>query len=157
MKQFARRKVITYRWWRDGDLEIVPEHVGALKESAEARIAEMAAQGYGSGELCDNITMADDDPEDGVEYSGRWKVEERTGTPDGDEAEKAFLQYISDRGFDPAVDVCPVESGEFLFTDGDALDLVPEFINEHPEYGGCLDRLEYVAGDVGQISTFARQ
>ena len=72
MKQIERSKTITYRWWRDG--EIKPEHIPALEERADERIVEMTAQGYTSGELNDNIRMTDDDPEDGVEYTGWWEI-----------------------------------------------------------------------------------
>ncbi len=74
MKQIERSKTITYRWWRDGETEIKPEHIAALEERADDRIAEMTGQGYTSGELNDNIRMTDDDPEDGVEYTGWWEV-----------------------------------------------------------------------------------
>ena len=78
MKQIERSRTVAYRWWRDGENEIKPEHIEALEESAEGRIAEMTGQGYSSGELKDNIRMTDDDPEDGVEYTGWWEV----STPD---------------------------------------------------------------------------
>lgn len=68
-----RKILITYRWWRDGD-NIKPEHIEALEERAEDRIRELMAQGYTSGELIDNIHMTDDDPEDGVEYTGWWEM-----------------------------------------------------------------------------------
>ena len=76
MQQIERSKTITYtyRWWRDGENEIKPEHIEALEERADERIAEMMGKGYTSGELYDNIHMTDDDPEDGVEYSGWWDV-----------------------------------------------------------------------------------
>ena len=74
MKQIERSKTITYRWWRDSENEIKPEHVAALEERADERIAEMMAQGYTGGELNDNIHMTEDDPEDGVEYKGWWEV-----------------------------------------------------------------------------------
>jgi hypothetical protein len=73
-QQIERSKLITYFWRREGDNEIKPEHVEALEERANERIAEMIGQGYTSGELNDNIRMTDDDPEDGVEYSGWWEV-----------------------------------------------------------------------------------
>jgi len=74
MKQIERSKVITYRWWRSNKQEIKPEHVEALEETADDRIAEMLNEGCTSGELNDNIHMTDDDPEDGVEYTGWWEV-----------------------------------------------------------------------------------
>jgi len=51
-----------------------PGHIEALEESAWTRIIEMAELGCTSGELNDNIHMTDDDPEDGVEYSGWWEL-----------------------------------------------------------------------------------
>ena len=74
MQQIERSKLITYRWWRDGENEIKSEHIPSLEERADECIAEMMAQGYTSGELNDNIYMTDDDHEDGVEYSGWWEV-----------------------------------------------------------------------------------
>ncbi len=76
MKQIEIKKVITYRWWRDGDDEIKPEHAQALEERADDRIVEMMKEGYTSGELRDNIRMTDEDPEDGIEYQGWWEVKE---------------------------------------------------------------------------------
>lgn len=67
-------KLISYRWWNSDKTEIKPEHVQALEESAENRIFEMIQDGWGSGELNDNIHMTDDDPEDGVDYSGWWSI-----------------------------------------------------------------------------------
>ncbi len=74
MIQIERTKVVTYRWWRDGGGAVKPEHVPALEERADERIAEMMAEGYTSGELLDNIHMAEDDPEDGVAYRGWWEL-----------------------------------------------------------------------------------
>lgn len=74
MHQIERNKLITYRWWRDGEHEIKPEHIPALEETAEAHIAAMMAKGYHSGELNDSIHMTDEDPEDGVEYTGWWET-----------------------------------------------------------------------------------
>ena len=74
MKQLERRKLITYRWWRNDTFDITPEHIPALEERADERIAAMAAQGYTSGELYDDICMLDGDPEEGVEYTGWWET-----------------------------------------------------------------------------------
>jgi hypothetical protein len=73
MEQIERKKLITYRWWRN-EGEIKPEHIPALEERADDRIAEMLKEGYTSGELNDHIRMTDDDPEDGVEYQGWWEL-----------------------------------------------------------------------------------
>lgn len=72
LDQIERKITITFRWWNpDG---VKQEHVEALEESAWTRINEMAKDGYTSGELYDNIRMTDDDPEDGVEYTGWWEM-----------------------------------------------------------------------------------
>ena len=91
MEHIERSKLMTYRWWRDGKNEIKPEHIPALEERADECIAEMMAQGYTSGELNDNIHMTDDDPEDGVEYTGWWEISEsnvKVRDADQKEAEK---------------------------------------------------------------------
>jgi hypothetical protein len=75
MLEIERSKTITYRWWRSGRYEeIISEHIPALEESAEDRIAKMMTEGYTSGELRDNIHMTDDDPDDGVVYIGWWEI-----------------------------------------------------------------------------------
>jgi hypothetical protein len=75
MKQLERISTITYRWWRsDSTSDIDQKHIEALEEAAEARIREMTGEGYRAGELSDNVRMTDDDPEDGVEYSGWWEI-----------------------------------------------------------------------------------
>lgn len=73
--QVEREVRIAYRWWRPGKKLVKPEHVEALEEAAMDRIREQMAEGCTSGELNDNIRMTDDDPEDGVEYSGHWEVQ----------------------------------------------------------------------------------
>lgn len=74
MQQIERSRTITYRWWRGDDKEIREEHVSLLEEGADNRIHEMIAKGYTCGELNDNIYIDDDDPKDGVEYRGWWKM-----------------------------------------------------------------------------------
>lgn len=86
MKEIKRSQLISYRWWRGGENEIKPEHIEALEERADERIAEMMAQGYTSGELNDHIHMTDDDPEDGVEYRGWWDVSESMPKPNPNES-----------------------------------------------------------------------
>ena len=73
MKKITRTIKISYRWWRDNKKAIIPEHVGALEESAEDKIFEMLEEGFSCGELRDNIHMLDKDPEDGIEYNGYWE------------------------------------------------------------------------------------
>jgi len=72
MKQIERTKTITYRWWTDGDIN--PDHIEALEESAEDRIFEMIHKNFVGGELHEEICDDEDNPEDGVEYSGWWEV-----------------------------------------------------------------------------------
>jgi hypothetical protein len=76
MKQMERKIEITYRWWRTDKKTIKTAHVEALEEAAMDRIKKMMGEDYTSGELCDNIHMTDDDPEDGVGYSGWWEVKQ---------------------------------------------------------------------------------
>jgi len=77
MKRITRSKEITYNWWRDDGKDIVPEHVGALEESAECRISEMMKADCMCGELIDNIYMTDNDSEDGIDYRGYWEIKEK--------------------------------------------------------------------------------
>lgn len=74
MKQLEIKKVVTIRWWRSTG-EVLPEHAEALEEAGWKRANEMAAEGYTSGELNENIRMTDNDPEDGVEYRGWWEMD----------------------------------------------------------------------------------
>jgi len=76
-----KKIIITYRWWRDEEGEILDHHKEALEESAEKRINEMRVEGYTSGELCDNVFMHDTDiekGEEGISYSGWWEVTAET-------------------------------------------------------------------------------
>lgn len=68
------KKQITINWSRTDGKPIKEEHQEALEESGFKRAGEMIDQGYLSGELQDNIRMTDDDPEDGIYYSGYWEV-----------------------------------------------------------------------------------
>ncbi|MCK5610450.1 hypothetical protein KAR91_51735 [Candidatus Pacearchaeota archaeon] len=74
MKTFERKTEISYNWRRVNDEDIIPEHVEALEEAAQNRIAEMLNQGFTSGELLDTIHMTHSDPENGVEYHGWWET-----------------------------------------------------------------------------------
>jgi hypothetical protein len=76
MTQFECTRTLTYRWWRDDKQSINFAHIHALAESADKHMFDMMAKGYTSGELIDNIRMTDDDPPEGVEYSGYWEVVE---------------------------------------------------------------------------------
>lgn len=69
---------ISYEWWRDDGKEIKPSHILALDESALNRIHEMRNEGFTSGELLDNITMDEEDGEDGISYSGWWNTKIET-------------------------------------------------------------------------------
>lgn len=72
------KKQITINWWTDSG-DIKDSHLKALEEAGFNRAFEMVQQGYTSGELSDNIRMDDDDPEDGIQYSGHWEL---TDVPD---------------------------------------------------------------------------
>lgn len=72
MKQLERKAEVSYNWWRDDGEEIKQSHIEALEEAAEERIAKMRTDGFTSGELNDNISMDDEDGEDGISYSGWW-------------------------------------------------------------------------------------
>ena len=69
-----REIIISYNWSADDNRIIKFDHQEALEESAMNRIIEMMKEGYTSGELIDNISMDDEDGEDGVDYSGWWSV-----------------------------------------------------------------------------------
>ena len=73
MKRLEREHITNYRWWRPNGEDIRPEHVGALDGAAMARVAEMTAKGYTSGELYEEVRVDDNDG-DGVTYRGRWAV-----------------------------------------------------------------------------------
>ena len=81
------------QWWEDGqssDYPIKESHRGALIETARDQISRRilnldAPRPHPSrdwdiypreGHLFDNILMDDDDPEDGVSYTGKWRVTE---------------------------------------------------------------------------------
>lgn len=70
---------ISYEWREalSGSLDIQnKDHIQALHESAEDQIREaFSKQEKKHGELKDNIYMGGDDPEDGVDYIGSWRVE----------------------------------------------------------------------------------
>ncbi len=72
MKQLEATRTQTYNWWRNDGEDIQPNHVEALKEEAEHRIASMTPQGFTSGELNSSIRISDEDGDDGVEYRGWW-------------------------------------------------------------------------------------
>ena len=70
IKKIKRTITTTYEWWNDGDIK--PEHIEALEEHAIEHIYTMTEEGYTCGDLNVNIYMTDDDPDDGVDYSGWW-------------------------------------------------------------------------------------
>lgn len=76
-----KKITITYRWWKDDrkdKKQIKPTHQEALEESAMERINSLMKEGYTSGELNDNITMDDEDGNDGVSYTGWWEMTTET-------------------------------------------------------------------------------
>jgi hypothetical protein len=89
-----RNQLITYYFNRN-DGEVIPSaHIEELEEVAHRRIFEMIQKGYHSGELFENISLTDDDPEDGVEYSGWWDVEEIEPKEDETEVPASPSVYI---------------------------------------------------------------
>jgi hypothetical protein len=77
---------ISFEWWTDDhgwtddhdNEEIKQNHAEALEETAMEKIISMMKEGFTSGELEDNINMDDDDPEEGVGYSGWWSLKWKT-------------------------------------------------------------------------------
>ena len=63
-----------YYWKANTNSGVIrPEHIDALTEDAEDRIAHMVKEGYERGELHTYVKIDDADGEDGVSYSGFWK------------------------------------------------------------------------------------
>lgn len=71
---------ISTEWWNSNDpkLEIKLSHREILEEEGIRRVVEMMNDGYTSGELIHNITLDEDDTEDGIEYSGFWSITTKT-------------------------------------------------------------------------------
>lgn len=72
-----REQKITINWWMptaNSNEEVPAEYEEALAESGFARAWEMAAEGFSSGELSDNVRIHDE-PEDGIEFLGSWEIE----------------------------------------------------------------------------------
>lgn len=67
---------LNYEWWNSEHPQksIKESHREALEESAEDRIIEMMKQGFSCGELLDNISMDDEDGDEGVSYRGSWSM-----------------------------------------------------------------------------------
>jgi hypothetical protein len=78
MNTVKKNLSLSYECWNPAakNKEIKESHVQQLEEAAWDRIMGMIKQGYSSGELNASISVDDDDPEDGVEYSGYWEVKE---------------------------------------------------------------------------------
>ncbi len=76
--QMEKQINIKFRWWNDDETEIDADHQEFLEKSAIERIIFMMREGYTSGELFDTVCIHDTDPDDGVEYSGWWKIEHKT-------------------------------------------------------------------------------
>jgi len=68
------KQEITIEFWRDDSDPIDESHLEALKETGFDEAKKMIAEGFTSGELSDNIHMADDD-NDGIGYTGWWNLE----------------------------------------------------------------------------------
>jgi hypothetical protein len=75
MEQMERKLIVNYRWWNDTN-SIKENHIESLGELARERIFEMISNNYTSGELHDYIRIDDNDPDDGIEYTGWWELKE---------------------------------------------------------------------------------
>ena len=73
------------------------------------------------------------------------------------ELKMLFLEWLDEHGLDPAVEVCPCDSGELLFVTGDATDYIDDFILDHPEHAEDCEELQQIASDIGAVSDFGRQ
>jgi len=76
MKTLEKTITIKFSWWRNSDEHIKEKHIEALEESAINRIKKLMEEGYISGQLSDNISIDDEDGENGVEYVGWWQLTE---------------------------------------------------------------------------------
>lgn len=77
MSKVKGKIVISYEWQlvSDSNAEIKRNHADALHESAEEQIREAFSKGGEiEGLLKDNIYMDSKDPEDGVDYIGKWNA-----------------------------------------------------------------------------------
>jgi hypothetical protein len=65
-----------------------------------------------------------------------------------------FIEWLKGEGYEPAVEVCPVDNGELLFST-DSWDLVSDFKSAHPEYAD-VDAVDIVPDDGmwDQVSDF---
>ena len=77
------------------------------------------------------------------------------GGPNDDPAEiskacYAFEQFLQDHGFDRAVVNCGFEDGEFVNAE-DAVDLVYEFLEKHPEFQPDAEEIRKHAFEIGQV------
>jgi len=79
MKSIYIKLTICMYWKRADGGEISDGVREILDESGTDRAIAMIGEGYTSGELNDNIRMHDDDPEDGIEYTGSWKTAYESG------------------------------------------------------------------------------
>jgi hypothetical protein len=61
------------------------------------------------------------------------------------EVQKVFIEWLKTKNYEPALWICPMEEGEFLFS-RDSFDLVPDFKLDYPEYED-LDALDVVPED----------
>jgi hypothetical protein len=62
--------------------------------------------------------------------------EETSSTGTG--AREAFVEWLKERGYEPALWVCPMEEGEFRYAE-QSCDLVPDFKVDRPEYADVGD------------------
>ena len=74
--------LLTTTWWPSVDrkAEVPAEYVEALTKRGLERAVAMAQEGFKSGELNDCVRLGiENEPENGVEFSGWWDVQEGAG------------------------------------------------------------------------------
>lgn len=66
MEQMETKIIITYRWWRNDDEDIVEKYINQLDAEALSKINSMIREGYTSGDLNTSI--------DDIDYQGWWRI-----------------------------------------------------------------------------------
>jgi len=71
---------ITTEWWNNENpkIEIKTSHREVLEEEGINRVVEMMKDGYTSGELNHNLCLDQNDPDEGIDYSGFWSLTTKT-------------------------------------------------------------------------------
>ena len=73
-----RKITITYHMFNDEGESPKEGHISEVENDAMSRIMQKLEEGYTSGELHTNIRMLDDDPEEGITYSGWFDIKKET-------------------------------------------------------------------------------